>query len=146
MYIYIPYGKLTVIFRSSCRMSSFFKFKDSMPTDLLCNLVYKFKCSACNSTSIGKTPHHYIERTSEHLTISCFTGARVGRKSQNKSAVENHISQQQPLNDICSFSIIAFAPSSKYDVKLRTQECILIKRHDPDLNGQITSIKLLLFL
>ena len=52
----IPYGKLTVIFRSSCRMSSFFKFKDSVPTDLLCNLVYKFKCSACNSTYIGKTP------------------------------------------------------------------------------------------
>ena len=84
-------------------------------------------------------------RTSEHLRVSCFTGKPVDRKSQVPSAIEAHIASTSHVNDSNSFSIMTFAPRSKYDIKLRTQESLLIKKHDPDLNGQETSIKLLLF-
>ena len=119
----IPYGKLIVIFRSPCRMNSFFKYKN-----LLCNLVYKFKCIACNSTYIGKTPRHYIVRASEHLSISCFTGDPVDRKSQNKSSVEKHIAEKEHLNNMYIFSIIAFAPYSKYDVKFYVHKRVYLLR------------------
>ena len=142
---FIPYAKLNVIFRSSCRMNSFFKFKDSIPSDLRCNIIYKFSCGICNDAYIGKTPRHYIVRRSEHLSISSFTGKTVNRSSQYKSAVEKHILSTHHLNDSDNFSIIASAPHSQYDVKLRTQESILIKTQNPILNGQETSIKLLLF-
>ena len=141
----IPYASIKVVFRSPCRMNSFFKFKDSIPSDLLCNVVYKFKCSTCNCTYIGKTPRHYIERKSEHLGVSCFTGKSVNRNSQGRSAVEKHIGTTGHVNDNDSFSVVAFAQPSKYEVKLRTQESILIKKDNPILNGQETSIKLLLF-
>ena len=105
----IPYASIKVIFRSSCHLGSFFKFKDSVPLDLLTSVVYYFKCSACNSTYIGKTPRHYMVRTCEHLSISCFTGKPVDRKSQVQSSVEKHIAETSHINDDSSFSILAFA-------------------------------------
>ena len=142
---FIPYGNVKVIFRSSCRIGSFFKFKDSIPLQLLSQVIYKFSCSTCNSAYIGKTPRHFVVRECEHLNLSPFTGNPVNRSSQVKSNVENHIHMNTHVNDKESFSIIATDPRSKYDVRLRTQESILIKKHNPELNGQITSIPLILF-
>ena len=95
-----------------CRMSSFFKYKDGVPAQFY--VTGYINLNVVIVIAIGKAPRHYIVRTSEHLIISCLTGDPVDRKSQNKSAVEKHIAEKEHLNNICSFSIIAFAPYSKY--------------------------------
>ena len=138
-------GNLKVIFRSACRMNSFFRFKDKIPLDYMSQLVYQFTCHTCNRVYIGKTPRHYVVRLGEHLAISPFTGKTVDRSTQTPTAVEKHSVETGHRNYADSFRVLAFAPRSRYDVKLRTQESILIRKHDPILNGQVTSIPLVLF-
>ena len=141
----IPFANLKVIFRSSCRMRSFFRYKDNIPLDYMSQVIYKFVCNTCNSVYIGKTPRHYGVRKCEHLTISAFTRKPVDRTSQVRTSVELHGLSEGHVNTEDSISLMAFAPKSRYDVKLRTQESILIKKQDPNLNRQITSIPLVLF-
>ena len=49
---------LKIIFKSSCRLSSLFSFKYKLPKHLLSGVVYKFTCSSCNATYIGKSLRH----------------------------------------------------------------------------------------
>ena len=51
----LPQCNIKVIFQSKNRLSSFFKFKDSIPLHLRSHLIYKFQCSNCNITYYGET-------------------------------------------------------------------------------------------
>ena len=50
----LPQCNIKVIFQSKIRLSSFFKFKDSIPLRLCSNLISKFQCSNCNITYYDK--------------------------------------------------------------------------------------------
>ena len=66
--------KLLVIFRSQRRLSTMFRFKDVMPSDLQSYILYRYKCGTCNSSYIGKTDRHCHIRWCEHLKIQPFRG------------------------------------------------------------------------
>ena len=138
----LPFCKLTVIFRTTSRISSLLAYKDRVDINYKSHVIYKFMCSECNLTYYGKTPRHFIVRYCEHLSISAFTGRPVNRNTQVHSNVEKHINCSNHSNDKDSFTIISFANS---DLQLRIQESILIKRDNPILNAMQTSIPLVLF-
>ena len=41
----LPSGKLEIVFRSTQRMSSCFRFKDAIPRSLLSSAIFEYKCS-----------------------------------------------------------------------------------------------------
>ena len=70
----LPFCKLQVIFKTGNRMSSHFKFKDSLPESLRSGVVYHFKCAKCNLSYVGSTWRFWERRLQEHLHISALTG------------------------------------------------------------------------
>ena len=73
----LPSCSLRIAFRSKTRLSSLFKFKESIPKYLRSHLIYKFSCSCCNATYYGKTERHLFLRASEHLGITPLIQKRV---------------------------------------------------------------------
>ena len=47
--------KLQIVFKSQRKLSNVFRFKDSLPFDLVFGVVYKYTCARCNSTYYGET-------------------------------------------------------------------------------------------
>ena len=59
--------KLNVVFRSSNKIRNAFRFKDQIPVYMNSNVIYKYKCNACNDVHIGETNRHLLVRQYEHL-------------------------------------------------------------------------------
>ena len=85
----LPSCSLRIVFQSKTRLSSLFKFKESIPKYLRSHLIYKFLCSCCNATYYGETERHLFVRASEHLGIAQLTQKRV--KNAKKSVIMDHI-------------------------------------------------------
>ena len=45
----LPSGKLEMVFKTTQRMSSCFRFKDAISCSLLSGVIYEYKCPICNS-------------------------------------------------------------------------------------------------
>ena len=136
----LPCCKLRVVFKSSVRISNFFKFKDRPSKGLRSNVVYKFLCGNCNVTYYGKTIRHLKVRASEHMGVSALTG-KVSN-SQQSTAVRDHLlfcSHQVSFDD---FSIITTA---RNNFELELKESLLIHNDKPSLNKTTTSAPLYLF-
>ena len=86
----LPQCNIKVIFQSKNRLSSFFKFKDSIPLHLRSHLIYKFQCSNCNITYYGQMEHHFKVRTGEHISTSPIKGKRVN--NNKKSSIKDYCS------------------------------------------------------
>ena len=94
----LPQCNIKVIFQSKNRLSSFFKFKDSIPLHLHSHLIYKFQCSNCSITYYGETERHLKVRAFEHISTSPLTVKRVN--NSKKYSVKDHCL----LSDhVCSF-------------------------------------------
>ena len=46
----LPFRKIKFIFKSTARLSKFFRFKKKVPFHLCSNVVYKISCGRCNAT------------------------------------------------------------------------------------------------
>ena len=84
----LPQCNLKVSFQSKSWLSSFSKFKDSIPLHLCSHLIYKFQCSNCNITSYDKTERHLKVRAGGHIWTSPLTGKSVN--DNKKSSVKYH--------------------------------------------------------
>ena len=73
----LPQCNIEVIFQSKNRLSSLFKFKDSIPLYLRFHLIYKCQCRNCNITYCGETERHLKVRAGAHISTSPLTGKRV---------------------------------------------------------------------
>ena len=104
-------------------------------------MVYKYKCSDCNATYIGKTKRHSKTRFSEHLGISALTGKTV--KTEKDSAVRDHHSICRSTADLKSFTVLA-RDSNNWTLLLK--ESLFIQKERPQLNAKIASVPLKLFL
>ena len=51
----LPSGKLEMVFRTTQRISSCFRFKDVVPRSLLSCVIYEHRCPRCNSRYVGST-------------------------------------------------------------------------------------------
>ena len=60
---------------NSFKVKNYFSFKDRIPNDLKCFLVYKFTCASC----IGETCRDFKTRIEEHV------------KKYNKSHIFKHL-------------------------------------------------------
>ena len=97
--------KLLVIFRSQRRLSSMFRYKDMMPSNLQSYIIYRYKCGTCNSSYIGKTDRHCHIRWCEHLKIQPFRGG-PSKSKQKPTAVNDHLSQTGHFSKMEDFEII----------------------------------------
>ena len=67
-----------MVFRTTERMSSCFRFKDAIPRSLLLGVIYEYRCPRCNSRYIGSI-YRYTGTTyrkknlEEHMHMSALT-------------------------------------------------------------------------
>ena len=125
----LPFCKIKVIFKSTTRLSNFFRFKDKVPFNLRSNVVYKFSCGRCNATYYGKTYLHFNIRAGELSSVSPLTREKL-----------EQVKQLLLLKIICSFAITQFpSRTSKFwqvviqNFTLRSKK-VLILRDKPKVN------------
>ena len=135
----LPQCNIKVIFKSENCLSNLFQFKDSIPKELRCHIVYKFLCSNCNITYYGETERHLNVRSREHFSLSALTGKLVNNK---KSAVKDHCLFFNHVGLFEDFSILTYESNP---FKLLIKEALLVSRDKPLLNKQVKSIPLQLF-
>ena len=139
---FCPNSKLKIVFKSGIKIGDFFKFKDSIPSNIRSLVVYKFSCSSCNATYIGKTERHHKVRMCEHLGISYKTGKPMKYNPNSTTAVKEHLRESGHINNFDNFEILSFA---KNDFECLIKESALIRKFKPKLNKQVKEFKLKLF-
>ena len=65
----IPFCKLNIVFRSTCRLDNSFRFKDSPEKKILSGTVYHYTYSNCKVAYYGKTFRQFFTRASEHMGL-----------------------------------------------------------------------------
>ena len=70
----LPFGKLEMVFGSTQRMSSCFRFKNAIPRSLLSGVIYEYNCPRRNSRYIVSTYRYWEKRLKEHLHILSLMG------------------------------------------------------------------------
>ena len=94
--------KLKVIFQSSCKLNSLFRYKDSLQKKIHSDIVYRYMCSNYKVTYYGKTYLHFCTRSAGHMGISNLTKKRI--KCVKQSAVSDHLLECNFSIDLWSFS------------------------------------------
>ena len=116
--------KVKIIF-DTCKLSSFFSAKDSLPVSYLSNLVYKFTCGGCEATYIGETAKCFQVRANEHL------------HTDKNSAVYKHLRSHPHCRQQCSVDNFEVLVSAKFYSDRKVKEAILIKQQNPIFNKQL---------
>ena len=135
--------KLNIVFKTSTRVSHYFRFKDKYPSVLKSNIVYKYTCRNCNISYIGKSLRHTIARFSEHLGLSARTGKPV--RGTLVTPVREHALYCDSKPSFDDFEIIG-TQSNGNNFLLELKESIFIYHYGPKLNNNTTSRPLLLFV
>jgi hypothetical protein len=130
-----PHISIRVVFRPSCRLSSFFPFKDRIPIALRSHVVYQFTCQCCSALYVGQTRRHIHTCISEHMGVSPLTGKE--RSISTMSSILAH----KPVS-ASNFKILSWS-TSEWDLLIR--ESLLISQLNPVLNANIRSTHLELF-
>ena len=112
---------IKVIFQSKNRLSSLFRFNDSIPKELRSHIVYKFLCSYCNITYYGETERHLNMTSGEHLSLSALTGKRVN--NNKKSAAKHHCLF---FNHVGSFEDFLILTYQSNPFKVLIKEALLV--------------------
>ena len=133
----LPFCKIKVIFKSTTRLSNFFRFKEKVPFNLRSNVVYRFSCGRCNATYYGETCRHFNVRVSELSGISPLNGKKS--KARKTNAVKDHMLF---CNHIVSFDDFKILTSSNSEFHLKIKESLLISRHKTGLNRNKKSLPL----
>ena len=136
----LPFCKIKVIFKSTTRLSNFFRFKDKVSFNLRSNVVYKFSCGRCNATYYGETCRHLSIRVGEHSGVSPLTGKKS--KPKTTTAIKDHMLFCDHVVSLEDFKILA---SSNSEFHLKIKESLLISRDKPELNRNEKSLPLYLF-
>ena len=137
----IPFCNIKVIFKTSSRLSSYFKYKDSFPKSLLSGVLYKYTCARCNLSYVGYTARYWETRLQEHTHLSARTG-------QPLSGIQVFAPMQHCRKAKCgkvSREDFEFIGGGGGRYLLKVKESIMIKKLRPVLNGGITSVPLFLF-
>ena len=106
-------------------------------------VIYKYTCAECNLCYIGSTKRYWEKRLEEHIHRSALTGKKL-------NGLQVYAPMQHMRSDSCSraamsrdeFSIIG---REKNPYLLRVKESIFISTEKPKLNGNMTSVPMVLF-
>ena len=104
-------------------MSSFFKFKDSIPLHLRSHLIFEFQCSNCIITYYGETERYLKVRVGEHKSTSPLTGKRVN--NNKKSYVKDH---RLLSGHVCSFEDLTVLNYEPHKFKRLIKEVKLVEQ------------------
>ena len=74
---------LKIIFQNTCRIKSFFPYKDRLNRSQRSKVVYKACCWDCNDFFTGKTKRRLHDRKTEHF--------KSLTKNDHSSAIANHV-------------------------------------------------------
>ena len=117
---------------NSFKIKNYFSYQDPIPNHLKSFLVYKFTCTSCTSSYIGKTCCQFKTRIEEHI------------KKDNKSHIFKYLHSTatcfDSYNSLC-FKVIDKA-NSKFDLKIK--EALHINWRKPNLNAQQNHLALTL--
>ena len=137
---FYPQIKLRVIFKPKKTIQFFFRFKDKILDNLKSSVVYRYACSCCNATYIGKSKRHYLVRLHEHLGKSIRTNRQLGNPPF--SAIRQHAEEYDHPISKDSFCIL----TSRYtDRELTTVETLFTIKEKPTLCNNDRSVELLCF-
>ena len=135
---YFPNLSVKIILTNSFRISSLFRFKDSLPIALRSSLVYKYCCPRCGSAYIGLTSRNFYMRTAEHRGVSHRTGRHLATPPHSSIRLHSETTCPGPV-DLSDFTIVSSA-SNVHD--LRILESLYIHKHKPSLNIATSSYPL----
>ena len=128
------------MFKNQINLSNVFRFKDSLPYDLISCVVYKFQCGRYNASYYGESERHLNIRSGEHIGISPLTFKKV--KPSAESSIRDHVLF---CNHDPSFDDFTILTQGTIKFLLEIKESLLIKRDKPILNKNISFTPLLLF-
>lgn len=135
-----PHIDFRCAFRPIKRLSHFFPSKDRLPKGLRSRVVYSFTCRCCNVSYVGQTARHLHTRVSDHLGVSALTGKTSVNPSP--SCILSHLSETGHTASIDDFRILSSGNSTS---ELLVKESLLIRKLNPLLNSNISSVPLSLF-
>ena len=107
---------LKIIFQNTCRIKSFFPYKDRLNHSQRSNVVYKACCWDCNNFYIGKTKRRLHDRKTEHF--------KSLTKNDHSSAIANHVAATGRSIKWDHFEIL---PSGKTDYHCNIKKHRLFK-------------------
>ena len=61
------------MFKNKARLGNNFQFKDRIPKDLICGVVYKFQCALCNESYSKERERYLSVRIGVHIGILSLT-------------------------------------------------------------------------
>jgi hypothetical protein len=134
---FYPFIDLKIAPTNPISISTFFKFKDSMPIDMRSGVVYSFNCPECTSgtcTYIGCTDRMLRVRVAEHRGRSYRTDSVL--KNKEDSAIRKHCKRDFHLKN---FKILGTYNDT---FSLHIAESLYIKQHCPNLNKDTRSVPL----
>ena len=126
---YFPHIDPKIILVNKFKISTFFSFKDSLPSVLRSGVVYKYRCANCASAYVGSTIRSLHTRICEHKGLSHRTGAPLVRPPQ--SSIRDHALTCSSDISVDNFKIVAYLPS---ELSLRICESIFIFSERTKLN------------
>ena len=141
----LPFCKLKVVFKTACRMSSFFSYKDKFPKSLMSGVIYRYKCAYCNVSYIGCTFRYWEKRLEEHTHQSALTGKPLSGVQIFAPLQHVKTAKCNPLGPKVSREDFEIIGHEKNRYLLLVKESILIKKHNPVINGNQTSVPIYLF-
>ena len=139
----MPFCNIKVIFKTSNRLSSYFKYKDSFPKSLISGVVYKYTCAKCKLSYIGYTARYWEKRLEEHTHISSRTGKPLS--GMQIFAPMQHTRKAEGRCGKVSRDDFEFIGGGGGRYLLQVKESLMIQKWNPELNGNITSVPLYLF-
>ena len=125
------------IFINPKTISTLFKHKESLPPDLIPNVIYQFDCSHCKVRYVGSTRRNLFLRVAEHKGLSARTGRPISTPSP--SSIRAHSELMNHPFTIADFKILHKA--SNY-LDLLILESLYIKQLTPELNNHTSSLSL----
>lgn len=125
---FYPQLNFNFIHTNSFKISSFFHYKDRLPSELRSSVVYCFTCSSCRAEYIGSTSRAFKIRYDEHVGQSSRTGRPF--QSPPHSAVRDHSSKCKRNLSQDDFKILDMCQPHN----LRILESLHIASRKPSLN------------
>ena len=135
-----PKTTFRFIFSNPNTIGSMFKHKETIPPNLISNIVYQFNCSSCKVRYVGLTERNLTLRIAEHKGCSARTGRPISHPSS--SAIRNHSEKSHHPINTDDFKILHKARNT---TDLPILESLYIKHLTPELNNYSSSAPLYTF-
>ena len=133
-----PQINFKFVFSNNRTIGSLFRLKDVIPDCMQSGVCYLYKCAGCNASYVGLTNRNLHSRIAEHLGVS-LRNPNIKLTTPPQSHIRDHaLSHSHPI-ETDNFHIIG---RSSYQLDLKIIESLYIKKLNPTLNNNLSSIPL----